>query len=126
MKIELPEINDSARELLADPRPISEAAMEHADSSENVIYTYKAHKNVANATQDEREYADTILEDTGGVSAHYSADIYDRTATLLSFWIEENRYMESVRGELGELRDALEAAQSDIAEALEALETILD
>lgn len=105
-------------ELLDYPRPLCEASHEHADNHENVIYTYQAHENVRNASNEERSEAESQLEDCGGVHSVNGSSTYDSTAILLSFYLEENRFRELVGSELENLTSTLEDLMEEVTDFL--------
>jgi hypothetical protein len=99
-----------AQELLSYPRDLSDAAHEHADGHECVIYTYRAHKLCLDGcTSAELAEAEEEAEECGSMNGKG----YHEMASVLAYFILRRRYEDSVREELQAYRDELLAWESE-------------
>jgi hypothetical protein len=120
-----------AQELVSYPRDLSDAAHEHADGHECVIYTYRAHKLCLDGgTSAELADAEEEAEDCGALNGKG----YHEMASVLAYFITRRRYEDSVREELETYRELLTDRQADdwpedtadaITEELSAVERVL-
>ena len=117
------ELSCETEELIEYPRDLYEAAHEHADGHEDVIYYSKAHDCIKGAYSEEKDHAEQQMTDC---CCYDDSPDYDTIATRLAFWITEYRYTELVRGECEEFKEWLEDNELDESEAYEAVETILN
>lgn len=123
-----------ASELLDYPRDLSDAAHEHADGSECVIWYGRAHKLLAECSRSERAAAEEEAEDCG-----VQPKSYDEYASALAYFVVRARYLDEVREALEAYRDTLdgfddgheddeafyERHEAAVARDLDAIATIL-
>ena len=95
---------------------VTDYCHEQADGSADVIYYAKAEELYNRASTEERDEAESTIEDCGGFGDN--TDMASRF-TLLAYWITYNRLS-------SDIREQAEAAEEAVREKIEALEEIAD
>jgi len=95
---------------------ISDYCHEHADSCEDVIYYGRAEELYNKAATDERDQAESMVEDCGGFGE--GATMASRFC-LLAYWIVWQRTYDAITEELEELGESLADLASGIESAID-------
>ncbi len=90
---------------------ISDYCHEYADSCQDVIYYGKAEALYNQASNEERDEAESLVEDCGGFGE--GANMAKRF-TLLAYWIAYNRLMEAIREQAEEAEEKIDSVIADL------------